>query len=132
MNEDITRPFNGVYCFLNTGFPIIATGSRHNDLNGVDDDDLRYPLVHAILKQHEQADGKLEFYVGFHEIVSIPRNAPADYECPHVNKVRSELMKFVCDTYINKIKFKIDEEFYNVCDMSDTVIRSKYFLMPAV
>ena len=131
---------DGVFCFINEEFPVIATASRV-DLS-VDDlahGDKRYPIVHAIISRRECGDGQSELYVRFEELISVPMVARlteegerVEYKCPHVDKVRMELIKFVHDTFKNRWRYKIGEEFFTVSDMRGTLMNSKYVLLPSI
>lgn len=121
----------GVFLFINEQFPVIATGSRADlSEDRPEDKDKRYPIVHAVLRKRTLKDGRIDFYVDFECITSIPDGEGLDYKCPHVNHVRMELLKFVHDTYANKWYYKLDDGFYSVADMSGTLLKSKYTLLP--
>lgn len=117
---------DGVFCFINEQHPYIATASRVDlSVNHNDDDNKRYPLVHAVLERRECGDGQSEIFVNFHELVSVGSEE-------HVERVRTELAKFVHDTFKNKWRYKIGDEFFTIADMRGTLMNSKYVFLPSI
>lgn len=117
-----------VNCYINNGFPILATASRADLTDQSVDDELRYPLVHAVLRRKEIDGGEsYVLYVEFEELVSVPPGHGLEYKCPHVKHVRDELIKYVHNMFpANKLLYMIDGELHMV---TDTI--TKYTLLPA-
>lgn len=120
-----------VHCFINDQFPIIATASRADLTSKEAHNDNRYPIVHAVLKR-EEINEKYEFIIDFNELVSVPKGEYINYKCPYVDDVRTELIKFISDSFKNKFKFKIGNEYYNCSDFTGTMLNSKYVILPTI
>lgn len=126
-----------VHCFINDGFPIIATASRADLTKDEAHGDLRYPIVHAVLTRRllsgDLDEDDYEFFVDFQVIATIPPGEKLDYVDPNIEAVRKELTKFVSDRFRrNKFTMKINNEFYKMSDMSGTTLKTKYFLTPTI
>lgn len=117
-----------VNCYLNREFPIIATASRDN-LENFSDKEIRYPLIHAFLKIVPVKDGvsgteKELLCVHFNAIRSQSDSDEL------VLEIRNELIKFIYEEFENDFIFYDNEEFFKCSDMSNTMLKSKYFLLP--
>lgn len=116
-----------INCYLNKEFPIIATASRDN-LEEFSDKEIRYPLIHACLKNVSILDkitgNEKELLCVYFNIIRSHNNSDE-----LILEIRNELIKFISDTFENDFIFYDEEQFFKCSDMSDTMIKSKYFLL---
>lgn len=111
-----------INCYFNEQHPYIATASRA-DLTSDEEQDLKYPIIHAALQRKEIKD-KILIYVRFEEITNF-KNTKEE-----ITFVRNELVKFIKDNFHNNFIFKIDEEYFKVVDMKNTLLNHKYTFLP--